>query len=1231
MPLQSNLWFAAVDPDAVPKPSPGYYALFISNGQRATAAGFVHKKDATGEVSTAVQAPEAYSDERVRDSIGAILTDTATIDLVYNDAADTMTAAIVPGSVLEMYLADAAVTTAKLADGSVTTAKLTPNVVTAVELADAAVDTAAVADLAITGGKLADLTVTNGKIADGAVSRTKLEDGIIDPTKLADGAVTANKIAGGAVGTPALAGLAVGTVNLKDSAVTTAKILDANVTAAKIGPAAVGTAAVADGAVTGLKLAAGAVGTTALADASVTALKLGLNAVGTTAIADGAVTTAKHLDASVTNAKLAAAAVNTTNIVDASVTNAKLAPSAVSTATIADGSITAAKLGLDAVTNAKIADAAVGTAELADLSVSTVKLAADAVTNAKMADLSVGTAELIDASVTGAKLATDAVTQVKIADAAVGTAELVDGSVTAAKLGTDSVTNIKIADAAVGTAEIADLSVTTGKLADAAVTTAKLAANAVTTATITDANVTGAKLATDAVTQIKIADAAVGTAELIDGSVTNAKLGTDAVTNAKIADAAVNTAEIVDAAVTNLKLSTMAAATFKMRAAGAGIGAPIDGTATQAKAALAITSADVSGLGTAATANTTAFEPAGAAAAAQAAAIAASQPVDADLTAIAALATTAYGRALLTLTDAAADTANLNVATQALKGLMSAADKSKLDSVSVISNKLRFTVTDNGILTSNTGAANVTAWNSLMGTIPDNSEVYFPPGPNAFPFASTLVIPAGKHLKVAGASNQKSIIQIQSATADFFQVGDWYNEFDGLKFTTSVTRTGGAAINSGNNVAMNVYNCDFAGMYDGILYSGGINAGNLAVVSNCNFTETRNRGIVIDGTNANTILEKVVMDGTAGQQVSGLELLQAGSVLVSNCDFIRAQSNLRITPVSPNGVFSAYFINTFFDTSSGSSVRFQGTGNIQRVKFTNCWFSGSVIGCEFASTAATLPTAIDFIGCDIFGNSGRGIYANGVQDFSVSNSRIAGNTIAGIEANASAGSVTKFTLSNNSIGPTAGFGANGTGILINAGTFGGYAIKNNDVRGNTTNNITDNGSVATTDLKIIGDNIGHLIIGSIGNLAAPVNAATLGALTALLTVRVPAKAANAGQVFRFRAHGLSNSTGMVAFRVLVGATGTTSDAVAWTSITSAAQAANQRAGFDGMLTVRTSGATGTVQAEAQGFAHTALLPTTVAAVTTPTVNTTTPWFITLAVTVTTLGSYTAHQAVVEAL
>lgn len=68
------------------------------------------------------------------------------------------------------------------------------------------------------------------------------------------------------------------------------------------------------------------------------------------------------------------------------------------------------------------------------------------------------------------------------------------------------------------------------------------------------------------------------------------------------------------------------------------------------------------GLGTAAVSNAGDFDAAGAAAAAQAA----SQPLDSDLTAIAALTTTSYGRAFLALADAAAARTALGLGTAAL-------------------------------------------------------------------------------------------------------------------------------------------------------------------------------------------------------------------------------------------------------------------------------------------------------------------------------------------------------------------------------------------------------------------------------------------------------------------------------------------------------------------------------------------------------------------------------------
>lgn len=538
-------------------------------------------------------------------------------------------------------------------------------------------------------------------------------------------------------------------------------------------------------------------------------------------------------------------------------------------------------------------------------------------------------------------------------------------------------------------------------------------------------------------------------------------------------------------------------------------------------------------------------------------------------------------------------------------------------------------VLDWGISPSNTAATNTAAWTALMAVVPDNSVVYFPANLFPYDFSAVCAIPSGKHLKILGGDGEKSLIRTTSATADIFTVGDWNNCFEGLKFMSSVTRSGGAAINSGNNVGVVIIDCDFLGMWDGIVFTGGSSAGNLAAVSRCNFAGTLNRGIVVDGANANAVIDTVVMDGTSGVQQIGLELLQCGSLLVSNCDFIRAVNNCRFNPVSPNGVFSVYFVNTFFDTSPNSSLKFANTGNVQRVKFINCWFSGSNIGVDFSSTASTLPTGIDFVSCDIFSNSNVGIYANAVQDFSVDTCRIAGNTTAGIHTVASASSVTKFRVINSTIGPTGGVGANGTGINIASGTYGGYSIIGNDVRGNTSGNITDAGTVASAELKNIDANLGHRIKGAIGTRGTTSVTSGTGD-TALLTVTVPINSVAVGSTFRVKLIGLSSSTGTLIFRVHAGAAATVSDATVWQSITSAAQVQNQRAGFDGLLTVRSVGGSGTVACEALGYAQAANLPTLVATATTPTVVTTANWFITLSATCSS-GTFTALVAEIEAI
>lgn len=215
-----------------------------------------------------------------------------------------------------------------------------------------------------------------------------------------------------------------------------------------------------------------------------------------------------------------------------------------------------------------------------------------------------GTVQVAASVSGGGSVATDAIWDAA-GDLAVGT-----GANTAAKLGIGS----------------------TGQVLTVAAGTASWATPAAGGVTSVDGN-TGAVTATQLLTSIKTVDGAGSglDADLLDG-VSSAGFDTAG------AAAAAQAAAIAASQPLDSDLTAIAALT----------------TTSYGRAFLALADAAAGrtalGLGTAATTAASAYEVAGAAAAAQAA----SQPLDSDLTAIAALTTTSYGRAFLALADAAA-------------------------------------------------------------------------------------------------------------------------------------------------------------------------------------------------------------------------------------------------------------------------------------------------------------------------------------------------------------------------------------------------------------------------------------------------------------------------------------------------------------------------------------------------------------------------------------------------
>lgn len=502
-------------------------------------------------------------------------------------------------------------------------------------------------------------------------------------------------------------------------------------------------------------------------------------------------------------------------------------------------------------------------------------------------------------------------------------------------------------------------------------------------------------------------------------------------------------------------------------------------------------------------------------------------------------------------------TAMINVATASLSGAIPAAQEAFLTAykdktvVLATSNQYASIACDG----STDDSAN---WNTLLTNVPNNSLIMIPGCTSMLTSGTNPSIPSGKHLTFKGAGQSKTVFQSNNNASDFFTVGDWYNTFDGMTFqglNTTVTsaialsatptasllvgatanapasgsfyvqtnlgwtlaaytsivdgthiggvtaatsttvaggpitfKTGGYAINGGGNAHLLVHDVQFNYVYNGVL-----NNATLAFILDSTGFGVVNYDLQFNGANVNAVVHDYSSDGLP-PAIAHIEVQQAGSLLVSDCDLIRAQSDMRLNPTSPNGVFGVFVVNTYFDTAtgvsgtanSGNGILVQGTGNVQRVKIVNSWLSSATHdGFWSNSTAATLPTDIQFIGNNIYSNGANGIDWAAGQDFIASSNQISGNMAAGITITAGASSVTKALLNSNRIGPAGGIGANGTGIITATGTYGSMKIQSNDLTGNTTALTLNTVTVATWSNFWVSDNAGWNPHGAIATPTFP--------------------------------------------------------------------------------------------------------------------------------------------------
>src|SRR5439155_19176325 len=152
-------------------------------------------------------------------------------------------------------------------------------------------------------------------------------------------------------------------------------------------------------------------------------------------------------------------------------------------------------------------------------------------------------------------------------------------------------------------------------------------------------------------------------------------------------------------------------------------------------------------------------------------------------------------------------------------------------------------------------------------------------------------------------------------------------------------------------------------------------------------------------------------------------------------------------------------------------------------------------------------------------NTGATDSTTAAADWSVTHCRAAGNAVAGISVAASPTTM-KFHISDCQIGAVnPGFGANATGIVVASGTYGSYAIVDNDLLNNT--KVMSDAGTATNG-KIVAGNSGL----SVAPLPMIATTAAVGTTeTVAYQMSFPANSLLVGTTIRVVAHGIATAAG----------------------------------------------------------------------------------------------------------
>lgn len=347
-----------------------------------------------------------------------------------------------------------------------------------------------------------------------------------------------------------------------------------------------------------------------------------------------------------------------------------------------------------------------------------------------------------------------------------------------------------------------------------------------------------------------------------------------------------------------------------------------------------------------------------------------------------------------------------------------------------------------------------TALDNAIAALPNGGVVFFPPG--TYNLGNTAYTLATAHITLRGATRYNTNIVTTSTTEDILVVGQYYNVIEDLTFIgpgsgENPTKTAGFGINTNTaagGASTEIRRCTFFYQFSCINLASSLS--NIDDVE-CKFFE----GVGIEvNHNSDHQIENVIMNNNAAfpnTGGAGIRVKAAASLQMSNLNIISSWFALDLAPAAGVTVPSVKGVNCFFDTSV-VGLNMTSGGSVFRSEFTNCWFSSmSTAGVRMQPAAGGAIDGVTFVNCDIYNNiAGTTV---GVDTNTLTGKwKMVGCNIAGWTTgiNLVAGTNHFPTILSNTIGSVSAFGVNTTGVVIGAGTFQGIMLLGNDVDGNTT-------------------------------------------------------------------------------------------------------------------------------------------------------------------------------------